>query len=402
MMAGPEDFFKEQFDLIGAFLLDPGKTILRLTIDPEMHRVPMRFLEAKDADDGFRHLVLHHTEPFRTHVHWHNSLLKALDTQIAANAEVLAEKGVDMARATEARHPVHQPWKTFLDRAEVLARGLTDYVDSIVFLLTPESIDDIVNWQRTVRFFADNVAVSEVKFLIYDARTKPLLEEAADHPKVTTQCFWLGPDEIEKRAKAQLAGAGAKGAPPLPPAAKRQALATVGLMAFSRKDYAAAEKAQKEHLKEAQAAKEPTDIALALYNLGNTHMEAGKNDEAVEVLTRAADGCLYHELDQMAPMVFCNLGVALYRSGAPDQGMSCLKVAREMFRAQRNLPGEAHVCDCLALLHHNAGKRDEAEKAWKFALGLYDKISNPDLQDVRRGARHDIVHKMKHLGYAHG
>jgi tetratricopeptide (TPR) repeat protein len=401
-MAGPEDFFREQFDRIEAFLLDPDKNVLRLTIDPEMHRVPARFLEAKDADDDFRHLILHNAEPFLTHVHWNNALLKSLDAQITAHADALKEKGVDVARATEERHPTHQPWKSFLDRAEVLARGLTDYVDSIVFLLTPESVGDADNWRRTVRFFADTVAVSEVKFIIYDARTAPLLEDIADHPKVVTQCFWLSPDEIEKRAAAQLSAGAAKGGEPLAPAQKRQALATVGLMAFSRKDYKTAEKAQREHLKEAQASKDPSDIALALYNLGNTYLEAAQNDRAVEVLTRAADGCLFHELDQIAPMAFCNLGVALYRSGEPDQGVSCLKAAREMFRAQRNLPGEAHVCDSLALLHHGVGRRDEAQKAWKFALGLYEKIENPDLQDVRRGARRDILHKMKHLGYAHG
>ena len=399
--AGPEDFFREQVDRIEAFLLDPDLSILRITIDPEMKRVPIRFLEAKDNDPKFRHLILHHALPFDTHVHWNNKLLEALDEQIAGNTEVLAEKGVDPDALMSARHPVHQPWKAFLDRAEGLARGLTEYVDSLVFLLTPERVGDVQNWRRTVRFLADNVAVSEVKFVIYDARTAPLLDTEAEHPKIATQCFWLSPDEIEARATAQLKAA-AGGGKVLPPADKCRALATVGLIAFSRKDYATATKAQTAHLKEAQASGAPHDMALALYNLGNTHLEAGNSEKAVEVLTRAADGCLYHELDQMAPMVFCNLGIALYRAGDPDQGMACLRSAREFFRAQKNLPGEAHVCDCLALLHHDAGKRDEAEKAWNYALGLYDRITNPDLQDVKRGGRRDILHKMKHMGYAHG
>lgn len=399
-MSAPEDFFAEQFDAIEAFLLDPETSILRMTIDPEMHRMPIRFLEAKDNDPEFRHIVIYHNAAFRTHVHWHDSLLKVIDAQIEEFADVLADKGVDLARLRDTRHPAHQPWKTTLDRLEVLAASLTDYIDSVVVFLDPESVDDVQNWRRTVNFFANTVGVSELKFLIYDARTAPLLDGAVEHPKVVDQCFWLSPEEIEKRAAAQLKG-GAKGAA-LTPAEKCRSLATVGLMAFGREDYATAEKAQRAHLKEAQAAENPTDTALALYNLGNTHLATGNVEEAVEVFSRCADGALYHELDQIAPMAYCNLGIALFRAEEPEQGKACLRVAREMFKAQRNLPGEAYVCDSLALCHHAAGERAEAEKAWTFALKLYDTISNPDLQDVKRGGRYDIKNKMKHFGYAHG
>ena len=81
-MSAPEDFFAEQFDLIEAFLLDPEKSILRLQIDPEMHRMPIRFLEARDQNDNFRHLIIHQSHAFDTHVHWSNTLLKALDEEI--------------------------------------------------------------------------------------------------------------------------------------------------------------------------------------------------------------------------------------------------------------------------------------------------------------------------------
>jgi len=184
---------------------------------------------------------------------------------------------------------------------------------------------------------------------------------------------------------------------PPDPAARRRALATVGVMAFGRRDYGKAEAAQRQLVREAKAAYEPVETALGLYNLGNTLIAAGRAEEAVEVLSHAADGCCYHELDQLAPMVYTNLGIALHRAGTVDQAFSSLKVARDMFQAQGNLPAEAHVCDCLAILHLEQGRRPDAEKAWRYAIELYDRITNPAMQDVRRGGRADILVKLDRL-----
>lgn len=184
---------------------------------------------------------------------------------------------------------------------------------------------------------------------------------------------------------------------PPDPAARRRALATVGVMAFGRRDYGKAEAAQRQLVREAKAAHEPVETALGLYNLGNTLIAAGRAEEAVEVLSHAADGCCYHELDQLAPMVYTNLGIALHRAGAVNQAFSSLKVARDMFQAQGNLPAEAHVCDCLATLHLEQGRRSNAEKAWRYAIELYDRITNPAMQDVRRGGRADILVKLDRL-----
>jgi Flp pilus assembly protein TadD len=100
-------------------------------------------------------------------------------------------------------------------------------------------------------------------------------------------------------------------------------------------------------------------------------------------------------------MVFTNLGVALHHAGESDQAFQSLKVARDLFCAQSNLPGEAHVCDTLALLYHEQERRPEAEKAWRYALSLYQRITNPAMADVREGGRKDIAAKLEHFGYGH-
>ena len=399
-MPAPEDFFIEQFELVEAFLVNPDKSVLRIEIDPEMERMPLRYFEAKDRHDDFKHLFLHHDKAFLTPVAWTHGLLTKLDEEIETNLDVLVDAKIDVDGLMETRFPEHQPWKTLLARAEALARDLAGQVGSFVVFLTPDTVRDPKGWGRTMRYFADQTRVSELKFIVYDMRTDPALADLAEHPKVATQCFWLSPEEIERRAAAEVeaspkeyesGGAG-----------RRRALATLGVMASGRKDYETAERAQLTLLSEAKAAGDPTEKALALYNLGNTYLGDNRPDEAGEVLSQCVDGCLYHELDQLAPMAFCNLGIALSRDGAPDQAYESLRAGRSMFKAQRNLPGEAYACDCLALLHHEAGKRHEAEKAWRYAIKLYNGITNPDLADVKRGGLYDIKNKLKHFGYADG
>ena len=188
----------------------------------------------------------------------------------------------------------------------------------------------------------------------------------------------------------------------VPSAEKRRAMTTVGLMAFGRKDYGKAEAMQSKAVKAAKLAEEPMEVALGLYNLGNTYIAAKDFEAAVDVLSEAADGCCFHEFDELAPLAFCNLGIALFHCGEQRGAFDALKVARDMFQAQNNLPGEAHVCDCLAQCHNTYDQRREAETAWLYALDLYDRITNPNLEDVRASGRQDIIIKMKHFGYLHG
>lgn len=183
------------------------------------------------------------------------------------------------------------------------------------------------------------------------------------------------------------------------PEARRRSLATVGLMAFARKDYVKAVTAQRAHLDEAKAAKVPTEVVLALYNLGNTYLACKKIPQALEVFAEASEGACHHEIDQLAPMVFCNLGIALFQADRAEEAFEAMTVANAMFSAQRNLPGQAHVCDCLAKCHQERNEKADAEKAWRYALGLYESIANPELQDVRHSGAQDIAEKLDRYGY---
>lgn len=400
-MSGPESFFEEKLAEMDGFLVDPDRSVMRLIIDPEMKRMPLRYLECKDADDNFAHLLFNHTAPFDNHLHWNQALLALLDGEIRDNAEDLEEVGADTAYRKEDADLKDKPWRLFLYRAERLAISLRDGIDSLVFVLDPEEITEPENWPFNIRFFADQVSTPAVKFIVLEDRAEPLLEDIEEHPKVYNQLFWLSPEEIEKRAESQLetpVSVGAAGAP-AEPVERRRALSTVGIMANARKDHARAEEVQKQHIDEAREAGESTEMAMALYNLGNTYLDDERPEEAVEVLLQAADGCCYHELDELMPMVYTNLGIALHRADEQDSAFQMLKIARDCFRNQRNVPGEAYVCDTLALLHHNANNRVEAEKVWHYALKLYDGITNPAMSDVVELGKADIESKLDHFGY---
>lgn len=188
---------------------------------------------------------------------------------------------------------------------------------------------------------------------------------------------------------------------PIDATQRRRALATVGIMAFGRKDYDRAEEVQTRLVDEARADGEPAEIATALYNLANTYLAQKRAEEAVETLGRALEGCLHYQLDDMLALVYCNLGVALHRAGEPAQAFEAFKVAHALFQAQGNLPAEAHVCDCLAMMHYEDGRQAEAEHAWHYALSVYDRIENPSMQDVRQGGRAAIEQKLEHFGCRH-
>lgn len=434
-MGASEEFFVDQLEEIETFLLDPDRSVLRLIIDPEMRRVPLNYLIRREEMADFPHLMQAYAQDFSSPERWFAQLLEEFETEIARNREDLEKAGVVLKIPAQPAGGELKPWARFLQRADGIAESFPDTIASLVFLLEAEQIDDPKAFCRGIEYLADKTASEWLKFIVIEPRLEPTLEELAEHPKVKSQLFWLSPEEIERRAEADLpreegskgkqraaaammrsfpsAQAGGtvasrktavrKASPSGPiPRNERLALATVGLMAFGRKDYVKAAKMQKRAVREAKASKDPLETATSLYNLGNTYIAAERSEEAVEVLSQAADGCCYHKLDQLTPMVFANLGVALHRIGSAEQAFDSLKVARDIFRSQKNRPGEAHVCDCLALIYLEQDRRNDAEKAWNYALKLYDGIENPAMADVKNAGREDIVTKLKHHGFSHG
>lgn len=383
-------FFSEQLDQLEDFMDQPGPVVRIVLVDPEMRGILLRMLGGLDEQADFLHLLIAHREPFRDPSGWFAGLLDALDAQIEQHAEGLAGAGIGL----EDHAGLSAPWR-FLRRAEDLADALPDEVGNLVFLIDPEDSKDRDGFARSIAFLADKVTSPRLKFVVLHARQDPLPGAvAADHPAVGRQVFWCSPEEMERRVNATLEQSGRAS-----PSDHRRALLMAAGFAFSNKDHMRAESLQRQQIEAAEAAGEPVEQAIGAYGLGNTLLAAGRPEEAAESFLRACDLCVAHELKELAPLAYTNLGVALHRLGNFEQAFAALRVGSRFFKAQGNRPGEAFVCDNLAAMHQELGRPDEAARVWRYAQSLYDGITNPALQDVREAGSADVRAKLERLGH---
>jgi tetratricopeptide (TPR) repeat protein len=216
---------------------------------------------------------------------------------------------------------------------------------------------------------------------------------ADEHRRIGLQTFWCSPQELEKRLDDKLAAQ-----PPGTSPDSRRVAAMAAAVASANKDYPKAVSIQQQLLDQAISDGTATEQAAAVYGLGSTLLAAGEFETAAERILQACQLCSEHGLNDLAPMAYTNLGIALHRLSDFDQAFAALRVGSAFYRAQGNLPGEAFVCDNLALIYQQLGRPEDAARAWNYALGCYDSITNPAMSDVREAGRGDILAKLERLG----
>jgi tetratricopeptide (TPR) repeat protein len=387
-----DEFFAEQLELVKDFLVTPDTAVNIIEVDGEMQGILIRMLAGLDNDPGFPHALIGYYEAFTDPSIWFAGMKDALDTQLAAHAEALAAIGVHGADPNQGK-VLTSPWR-FLGHAQHLAGSLPDNAGAIVFLIDPERVEDGASFSRSIDFLASETRERWLKFIVLDNRSSPRLSAlAAEHPRIDLQIFWLPPEEISWRlnAAAMQADDGGDG----------DGLALAGSFATSNKDFERAETLLRRQLARAEQQGVPADVALSRYTLGNALLAAGQIEPAAEAFQQTCETCSTHTLHELSPMAYTNLGIALHRLRQFDQAFDALKVANTFFRAQGNRPGEAFTCDNLARIHQERGQHDKAERVWRYALKLYDEISNPALQDVREAGRNDILDKLERLAGEH-
>lgn len=385
------DFFGEQLRDLENFLAISTGNVRVVRVDPEMRGLLLRMLGRRDEAPDFPHLLIGCYGDFDDAVSWFEGLEAVLSAEIEQAAGSLAARGIAVADASSDRN-LAAPWR-FLRLAERLADGLPDDAGALAFLLAPEQISDPASFVRSIAFLASRASSRWLRFIVLEDRATPLLADlAAAHLKVTSQTFWLPPDRMARR---QAASNGFAALSPDPPPPDTRIAAAV---AFAGKHYARAEALQREQMQQPAEAKAPVQQVIEQYDLGRTLLEAGRTEEAVSVLAGACDMACTHGLNEIMPTVYMNLGMALHRLSDFDQAFKALQVANRFFRTQGNLPGEAFSYDALAGIYDELGRREEAERTWRFALAVYDSIANPDLGDVREAGRADIQAKLDRLG----
>jgi tetratricopeptide (TPR) repeat protein len=387
------EFFADQLGEIRTFLEDPDSVVRIVQVDPEMRPILLRMLAGLDEDDAFPHLLIGHGGRFGDPVQWFTDLQNALEAEIDREAAALAAEGFDVT--CRGKDPDQRgPWP-FMVRAEQFADSLPDSVGSLAFLIEPEQVDDAAGFVRSIGFLAEKVRCHWLKFIVLDPRLAPRLTGLASHDGVELQTFWCSPQELQTRLDAMLAVHGDSASPEA-----RRVRSMAAAAAFANKNYAKALALQQGLLADARAGGTPADQAMAAYGLGNTLLAAGEAEAAAQALVQACQLCSEHGLNELAPMAYTNLGVSLHRLGDFDQAFAALRVGSTFYRAQGNLPGEAFVCDNLALIYQELDRPAEAEKVLRYVLGRYDSITNPAMADVREAGRADVLAKLERLGAA--
>ena len=385
-------FFDDQLQTLRTFMEQPQHVVQVIEIDAEFRPILLKMLIGLDEQMDFPHILIGYDGLFAEPKEWFRVLQDRLEEQWTIHSEELA--GMGISTINQAKDPsTRGPWP-FLLRAEQIADALPDNCGSLVFLIDPQRVDDAAGFARSIEFLADNIRSRWLKLVVLDQRQAPRLADLADeHRRIGLQTFWCSPQELEKRLDDKLAAQ-----PPGTSPDSRRVAAMAAAVASANKDYPKAVSLQQQLLDQAISDGTATEQAAAVYGLGSTLLAAGEFETAAERILQACQLCSEHGLNDLAPMAYTNLGIALHRLSDFDQAFAALRVGSAFYRAQGNLPGEAFVCDNLALIYQQLGRPEDAARAWNYALGCYDSITNPAMSDVREAGRGDILAKLERLG----
>jgi tetratricopeptide (TPR) repeat protein len=388
-----KSFFSEQYQQLTAFLMSATETVHCVRIDDELKPLFLKMLAKLEEDPEVPHLFMMCSSRFEDPLTYFRDLLATLSTAREDSAPALAQHGITLAAAPRLDPSLPAPAR-FVTDASALSDRLPDHIGSLVLVVDPAEVTEPPTYRRSITYLAAEITSPWLKIIVLDPRQQPRLDHIEqDQKRIGVQTFYLSPEETERRVAEDLEGGAA-----LTPVERRQYKGLLAGFAFANKDYDRATRLQGDWVREAEAAGDVSEVANAYYSLGNTYLAQGAFAEAANALCRACDLCVNRKLHALAPFAYTNLGIALHRQGDSEHALESLKVARDMFRAQNQRPGEAYVVDTLAQLYVREGRREEAENAWRYALAIYEGMSSTLYKDLRESGREDIMSKLDRLG----
>jgi tetratricopeptide (TPR) repeat protein len=385
-----KDFFQDQQDELLLFLHLPWQTLHVVRHEPDLKPVLRRLLVALDEHDDNPHVLVVTQVPFHDARQFFTA---ALEDLVAQNEHWRTDLEAAGVRLPEPQGPDAQlaPVERLAHYVSAVADALPDEVGAYAVLIDPEIVTQETAFRRAMEELVLQTTAAWAKFIVLDRRQNPILGDLDPRLEVSTQLFHLEPAQIEEAVTIDLKRGD------LPPNERRQYTAMSGAFAAAHRNYAEAERLQREALGLAQADGSPAEQANAWYNLGNTCLSQKKFAEAEECFGQSGQLCLDHGVQPLLAMSLTNLGVALQRQARSEAALQSFVLARRTFRAMNNPPGEAHVLDCQASVLALDQRNSEAEAAWQEALAIYDGITAPTLQDVRDGGRRLILDHLTHF-----
>ena len=203
-MLGPENFFSEQLAILEDFLTDPDRSVQVITIDPDLRRLPYIYLGRRDDDDSCPHMLFGFQEAFKSTHDWFARLSALLQANVDKWREDLNQIGADVT-IPPIRSGLHaRAWDAWIDRSTHLADSMPEGFGALVFVIDPEEVADPKTWNATLKFLGDYTHSPRVKYIVFDPRVHPRLDDALEHPRIGHQIFWMSPAEMERRANEVL------------------------------------------------------------------------------------------------------------------------------------------------------------------------------------------------------
>jgi tetratricopeptide (TPR) repeat protein len=386
------DFFQNQFAMLKYFMEMPGEVVRCVRVDPDLKEMFLKAMAKMEDEPDFSHMIIPCDTAFESPAQFFSGLQARLTEEYEKHAAALKEEGI-VLEVPDDKHSHLNPGLKFCVTASKLSDSFPDSVGSLIFLLDPEEVKDKESYVEAIEFLTQNTHSVWVKYLILDQRLEPVLEGLEErNDKAGMQVFYVSPEEIEALIRADMENPFR-----LTPVERRQYIGLLAGFSFGRKDYDEAARLQLKWIGESEKNGTPQETANAYYTLGNTQLAQEDFLAAEDAYCKSIELCLDHEVNSLAPLVVTNLGVALHRQQRVEEAIQCFNTARNAFKAQNQLPGEAHALDCLASMYYAEERHEEAETAWLEALALYDGITSKAFSDVRRAGRQDLQGKLERL-----
>jgi tetratricopeptide (TPR) repeat protein len=391
-----QNFFKDRLKKIKEFLASSGPSMLVLEHEPDMKRILMRVVLSLEENPNLSHIIVVSDIAFHTAEQYCRELLIDIHKQNEVFRDDLSNLGVLLPEADLNEHAnldedSKRFWSgRFIRYVSELTECLPDFGGSYTIFLDPKIIEDEDAFAEQMACFAKDAAPVRLKYLVPDRCQDGILSQLIEeNQRVERLFFHLPMEDVEKEVKQDLKD-GKLNAEDV-----RQYTAMAAAFAFARKEYGEAEQLQKNVLEMAEQDGATTDAANALYSLGNTALAKDELDQAEIYFCKAADISLDRDMSALTALVMTNLGVTLYRKEQPEAALESFSVAQRTFRAMKNLPGEAHVLDCMAGVFAARQQNQEAERSWLQARDLYAGITNEVFRDIREAGTIDILQKLE-------
>jgi tetratricopeptide (TPR) repeat protein len=380
-----QHFFEQQVRDLRAFLNTPGEKLRVLLTDEDTKVVTHKLLAGLDNDDRVTSVFVPTDAAFETPA----AFFEAAYAELVESYNLFAD---ELAAAYVLPPPewtalkVGDPAERFARAVAMFANALPGEAGAVAFLFDPAEVADPAGYRKALKYLAEHTPSDWVKFLVLDDRLKRHTAELAGQmPKVRVQSMYLPPDELEKRVNWHLATGVGVG-----PVEKRIYTGLLASFALARKDHDGALRLSHEQLKLTERGT-PNDLAAVHYNIGNAHLAKEDHAAAAESFATALELAMKAGLSAIVPSILCNLGVALFHGGAREQADECFATSRVYCEKLNLRPTEAHVLDCMARCHTQAGRPAEAERCWNEALAKYDEITAPQMAFARDGGRKLIL-----------